>query len=145
MLVVGDIMLDRCTWGNASRVSPEAPVLVLSQSTGDADVPLGENRSAQRANLRPEVGPSWLSVARPPSAFASFVDRFMPTHFLPQIQGGQQMDSIENEREPGNRASQPRVPFSKSSSIRNLNLLASLNLLEIRIMNTTHRPFQSIC
>ena len=55
------------------------------------------------------------------------------------------MDSIENEREPGNRTSQPRVPFPKSSSIRNLNLLASLNLLEIRIMNTTHRPFQSIC
>ena len=29
VLVVGDIMLDRYTWGNASRVSPEAPVLVL--------------------------------------------------------------------------------------------------------------------
>ncbi len=44
------------------------------------------------------------------------------------------MDSIENQREPGNRASQPRVPSSKGSSIQNLNLLASLNLLEIRIM-----------
>ena len=29
VLVVGDIMLDRYTWGNASRVSPETPVLVL--------------------------------------------------------------------------------------------------------------------
>ncbi len=52
----------------------------------------------------------------------------LKTHFLQQIQGGQQMESIENEIEPGNRASQPRVPFSKSSSIQNLNLLASPNL-----------------
>ena len=29
VLVVGDVMLDRYTWGNAERVSPEAPVLVL--------------------------------------------------------------------------------------------------------------------
>lgn len=29
ILVVGDIILDRYTWGNAERVSPEAPVLVL--------------------------------------------------------------------------------------------------------------------
>lgn len=29
ILVIGDLMLDRYTWGNAERVSPEAPVLVL--------------------------------------------------------------------------------------------------------------------
>ncbi|HQU43676.1 MAG TPA: PfkB family carbohydrate kinase, partial [Pirellulales bacterium] len=29
ILVVGDLMLDRYTWGNATRVSPEGPVLVL--------------------------------------------------------------------------------------------------------------------
>ena len=29
LLVVGDLILDRYTWGNAERVSPEAPVLVL--------------------------------------------------------------------------------------------------------------------
>ena len=29
ILVVGDLILDRYTWGNADRVSPEAPVLVL--------------------------------------------------------------------------------------------------------------------
>ncbi len=29
MLVVGDVMLDRYTWGDADRVSPEAPVVVL--------------------------------------------------------------------------------------------------------------------
>jgi hypothetical protein len=53
------------------------------------------------------------------------------TRFLQQIQGGQQIEFIENEIEPGNRASQPRVRPSKSSSIQNPNLLASLNLLEI--------------
>lgn len=30
ILVLGDLMLDRYVWGNAGRVSPEAPVLVLS-------------------------------------------------------------------------------------------------------------------
>src|ERR1700720_728107 len=29
ILVIGDVMLDRYTWGDAERVSPEAPVLVL--------------------------------------------------------------------------------------------------------------------
>src|SRR5262245_43038895 len=30
ILVLGDLMLDRYTWGSAERVSPEAPVLVLA-------------------------------------------------------------------------------------------------------------------
>ena len=29
VLVLGDYLLERTTWGNAERVSPEAPVLVL--------------------------------------------------------------------------------------------------------------------
>jgi D-beta-D-heptose 7-phosphate kinase / D-beta-D-heptose 1-phosphate adenosyltransferase len=29
VLVVGDLVLDRYTWGNVSRVSPEAPIMVL--------------------------------------------------------------------------------------------------------------------
>jgi D-beta-D-heptose 7-phosphate kinase/D-beta-D-heptose 1-phosphate adenosyltransferase len=33
ILVLGDIILDRYTWGNAERVSPEAPVLVLKADT----------------------------------------------------------------------------------------------------------------
>lgn len=33
ILVVGDIILDRYTWGNAERVSPEAPVLILKADT----------------------------------------------------------------------------------------------------------------
>src|SRR5687767_12358500 len=30
VLVVGDLMLDRYIWGNADRISPEAPIPVLS-------------------------------------------------------------------------------------------------------------------
>src|SRR5437588_7814388 len=29
LLVVGDLILDRYTWGDVSRISPEAPVMVL--------------------------------------------------------------------------------------------------------------------
>src|SRR5579871_5378574 len=29
VLVVGDVMLDRYVWGNASRISQEAPVILL--------------------------------------------------------------------------------------------------------------------
>ncbi len=32
MLVLGDLMLDRYTWGDAERVSQEAPVIVLRRS-----------------------------------------------------------------------------------------------------------------
>ena len=38
------------------------------------------------------------------------------THLLQQIQGGQQIEFIDKEREPGNRASPPRLPSSKNSS-----------------------------
>ena len=30
VLVVGDMMLDRYVWGNVDRISPEAPIQVLS-------------------------------------------------------------------------------------------------------------------
>ncbi|HVA51374.1 MAG TPA: D-glycero-beta-D-manno-heptose 1-phosphate adenylyltransferase [Pirellulales bacterium] len=36
ILIVGDVMLDRYTWGRAERVSPEAPVLVLDVEREDA-------------------------------------------------------------------------------------------------------------
>jgi D-beta-D-heptose 7-phosphate kinase/D-beta-D-heptose 1-phosphate adenosyltransferase len=39
LLVLGDLMLDRYTWGGAERVSPEAPVLVLR--TEEEEVRLG--------------------------------------------------------------------------------------------------------
>jgi D-beta-D-heptose 7-phosphate kinase / D-beta-D-heptose 1-phosphate adenosyltransferase len=36
LLVLGDLILDRYTWGNAERVSPEAPVLVLAADAQEA-------------------------------------------------------------------------------------------------------------
>ena len=39
ILVIGDVMLDRYTWGNVERVSPEAPVLILQAH--DCEVRLG--------------------------------------------------------------------------------------------------------
>ncbi|HEV3342456.1 MAG TPA: hypothetical protein VG125_18945 [Pirellulales bacterium] len=36
VLVVGDVMLDPYTWGEADRVSPEAPVLVLKAQREEA-------------------------------------------------------------------------------------------------------------
>ena len=39
ILVLGDAMLDRYTWGRAERVSPEAPVLILN--VDERDVRLG--------------------------------------------------------------------------------------------------------
>lgn len=39
LLVVGDLILDRYTWGNAERVSPEAPVMVLRAD--DEEIRLG--------------------------------------------------------------------------------------------------------
>jgi len=35
LLVVGDLMLDRYTWGLAERISPEAPVIVLQQENDE--------------------------------------------------------------------------------------------------------------
>src|SRR5438876_540697 len=32
VLVIGDCMLDEYVWGHASRISPEAPVLVVEQT-----------------------------------------------------------------------------------------------------------------
>lgn len=36
ILVVGDVILDRYTWGDAERISPEAPVVVLRSDTIEA-------------------------------------------------------------------------------------------------------------
>ena len=46
VLVVGDVMLDRYTWGDAERVSPEAPVLVLRAD--ECEVRLGGAASVAR-------------------------------------------------------------------------------------------------
>jgi D-beta-D-heptose 7-phosphate kinase/D-beta-D-heptose 1-phosphate adenosyltransferase len=36
LAVLGDLLLDRTTWGNAERISPEAPVMVLQVDSRDA-------------------------------------------------------------------------------------------------------------
>src|SRR5260221_11891642 len=36
VLVVGDLILDRYTWGDVSRISPEAPVMVLRADREEA-------------------------------------------------------------------------------------------------------------
>jgi len=46
LLVLGDVMLDRYTWGDAERVSPEAPVLVLRAV--EQEVRLGGSASVAR-------------------------------------------------------------------------------------------------
>jgi hypothetical protein len=60
-------------------------------------------------------------------------------HFLQQIQGGQQMEFIENEIQSGHHIGQPRVSFAEITSTQDRNLLASLNLLETQIRNTHRR------
>lgn len=49
ILVIGDLMLDLYTWGNATRISPEAPVLVL-QSDQDEVRPGGAASVARLAH-----------------------------------------------------------------------------------------------
>jgi hypothetical protein len=46
--------------------------------------------------------------------------------------------------ESGDHASQPRVPFSKSTEIQTPHLLESLNLLEIQSMNTNRQAFHRL-
>src|SRR5688572_27620162 len=38
VLVLGDFLLERTTWGNAERISPEAPVLVLRADRKETQV-----------------------------------------------------------------------------------------------------------
>ena len=56
ILVVGDVMLDRYTWGDAERVSPEAPVLVLRVETREA-------RLGGAASVAPARCGAWAEVA----------------------------------------------------------------------------------
>ena len=49
-LVLGDVVLDRYTWGNADRISPEAPVMVLQVDHREAR--LGGAANAARSSLR---------------------------------------------------------------------------------------------
>ena len=50
ILVIGDLMLDKYTYGSVSRVSPEAPVQVLLHKK-DGFVTAGKIKSTGRANV----------------------------------------------------------------------------------------------
>jgi len=54
-LVLGDLMLDRYTWGDAERVSPEAPVLVLRVETEEARLGGAASVAALLRGLEVEV------------------------------------------------------------------------------------------
>src|SRR5581483_2115023 len=53
--IVGDLILDRYTWGNAHRVSPEAPVLVLTANKEDARLGGAANVAAVAAALDADI------------------------------------------------------------------------------------------
>ena len=54
VLVIGDVILDRYLWGRATRVSPEAPVLVV-------DIDREELRLGGAASIR---RPAWCVTRR---------------------------------------------------------------------------------
>lgn len=58
ILVLGDLMLDRYTWGNADRVSPEAPVLVLQSDCDEARLGGAASVAALLRGLEAQV---WLA------------------------------------------------------------------------------------
>jgi D-beta-D-heptose 7-phosphate kinase/D-beta-D-heptose 1-phosphate adenosyltransferase len=62
ILVVGDAMLDRYTWGDAERVSPEAPVVVLRAA--EREVRLGGSASVAQL-LRVAFASSTASTVSP--------------------------------------------------------------------------------
>lgn len=55
VLVVGDVILDRYTWGDAGRVSPEAPVLVLNADTDEVRLGGAASVACLLAHLDVEV------------------------------------------------------------------------------------------
>jgi D-beta-D-heptose 7-phosphate kinase/D-beta-D-heptose 1-phosphate adenosyltransferase len=55
LLVVGDLMLDRYVWGDAERVSPEAPVLVLREDLDEVRPGGAANVASFLKGLQAEV------------------------------------------------------------------------------------------
>ncbi|MBI1902641.1 MAG: D-glycero-beta-D-manno-heptose 1-phosphate adenylyltransferase [Planctomycetia bacterium] len=55
LLVVGDLMLDRYTWGNAERVSPEAPVILVRADKREARLGGAANVCQMVRGLEAEV------------------------------------------------------------------------------------------
>ncbi len=55
ILVIGDLILDRYTWGNAERISQEAPVIVLRSDRREARLGGAANVCAMLAGLEAHV------------------------------------------------------------------------------------------
>jgi hypothetical protein len=96
----------------SSFVIKDTRAVLVHRST-TASMPLTAPSCKPTSAGSSSTGASSSISAKPPPTSPSFADRFMQTHFLQQIQGGQQIEFIENEIERGNHAGQPRVPFSQ--------------------------------
>jgi hypothetical protein len=69
VLVIGDILLDRYLWGDAERLSPEAPVPVMrvarTTATADGAANVALNLRVVGVDLRQRLG---RSLVLPPSS-----------------------------------------------------------------------------
>ncbi len=68
VLVVGDLILDRYTWGNAERVSQEAPVILLRADKREARLGGAANVCQMLRGLQAEVAVAGLIGADPDGA-----------------------------------------------------------------------------
>ena len=76
VLVVGDVMLDRYVWGDAERISQEAPVILLhadrkeerlgGASSMVATLLAPPRRSSRRSACSRTTGASWLMRSASP-------------------------------------------------------------------------------
>src|ERR1044071_111058 len=55
VLVIGDVMLDRYTWGDVARLSPEAPVPILHPDSDDVRLGGAASVAALLRGLEAEV------------------------------------------------------------------------------------------
>ena len=70
IIVLGDLILDRYTWGDAERISQEAPVVVLapaSAKAGPAAQPTWPTCSLP-SKLTSVAAAWWATTRRPPSS-----------------------------------------------------------------------------
>src|SRR5690606_35078963 len=68
VLVVGDLILDRYTWGNAERVSQEAPVILLRADKREARLGGAANVCQMLRGLQAEVAVAGVIGADPDGA-----------------------------------------------------------------------------
>ena len=64
ILLVGDVILDRYTWGDADRISPEAPVLVLRVNGEEVRLGGAASVASLLRGLEADVCPPSRNVGR---------------------------------------------------------------------------------